>query len=53
MHFSGWIVLFGHIIGIFDGQPTYDPARVGNWYNLGFLLGAGSPLPGTLSGNSS
>ncbi len=49
---TGWIVLGGHIIGIFDGQPVYDPQRAGSWYDLGFLFGAGSPFLGTLGGSS-
>lgn len=44
--FTGWIVVIGHIFGVLEGQPLYDIARQGNWYDAGFLIGAGSPLLG-------
>lgn len=44
--FTGWIVVIGHIFGFFESQPLYDIARQGNWYDAGFLTGAGSPLLG-------
>ncbi len=44
--FTGWIVVLGHIFGFFEGQPLYDSLRTGNWYDAGFLIGAGSPLLG-------
>jgi hypothetical protein len=44
--FTAWIVLIVHIFGGWDGFPFYNAARAGNWYDLGFLLGAGSPLFG-------
>ena len=43
---SAWIVLIVHIFGGWDGFPLYNLARGGNWYDLGFLIGAGSPLLG-------
>lgn len=43
---TAWIVLIVHIFGGFDGTKIYDDARRGNWYDLGFLLGAGSPFLG-------
>ncbi len=46
---TAWIVLLVHIFGAWKEYPFYDVARSGNWYDLGFLLGAGSPLLGALS----
>ena len=45
-----WIMLIGHMIGFFDDDeyPVYDVKRSGDWYNFGFLLGAGSPFFGLL-----
>ena len=45
---TGWLVLIGHVIGVWEGQPVYDGVRTGNWYDFGFLVGAGSPLFGSL-----
>ncbi len=44
--FTGWIVVIGHIFGLFEDQPLYDVVRRGTWYDVGFLLGAGSPFLG-------
>ncbi|MCO5216470.1 MAG: hypothetical protein M9953_04560 [Thermomicrobiales bacterium] len=44
--FTGWIVVIGHIFGFFEDQPLYDVVRRGTWYDIGFLLGAGSPFLG-------
>lgn len=43
---TAWIVLIVHVFGGWDSYAIYDPARQGNWYDLGFLLGAGSPFFG-------
>lgn len=43
---TAWIVLIAHVFGAWEGQPFYDAARQGNWYDVGFLLGAGSPILG-------
>lgn len=43
---TAWIVLLVHVFGGWDGFPLYDVVRSGNWYDCGFLLGAGSPLLG-------
>lgn len=45
---TAWIVLILHVFNTWESQPFYDVARIGNWYNFGFLLGAGSPLLGAL-----
>jgi hypothetical protein len=45
---TAWIVLIVHIFGGWEHQPIYDVARAGNWYDVGFLFGAGSPLLGSL-----
>ena len=46
---TAWIVLIVHIFGGWERFPFYDVSRAGNLYDLGFLLGAGSPLLGVLS----
>jgi hypothetical protein len=45
---TAWIVLIVHAFGGWKGFPFYNVARSGNWYDFGFLLGAGSPLLGSL-----
>ena len=47
---TAWVVLIAHLIGAWGDFPFYDTARASNWYDLGFLLGAGSPLLGILGG---
>src|SRR3982751_4161458 len=43
---TAWIVLVVHIFGGWSEYPIFDTTRNGNWYAFGFLLGAGSPVPG-------
>ncbi len=43
---TAWVVLVVHIFGGWREFPVFDIARNGNWYDFGFLLGAGSPLLG-------
>ena len=43
---TAWIVLLVHVFGGWSDLPLYDAARTGNWYDAGFLVGAGSPLFG-------
>ena len=45
---TAWVVLVVHIFGGWDQYPFYNVGRSGNWYNLGFLIGAGSPFFGLL-----
>ncbi|MGC4108422.1 MAG: hypothetical protein QM753_19035 [Thermomicrobiales bacterium] len=45
---TAWVVLILHIFHAGKDFPFYDVTKAGNWYNLGFLLGAGSPFLGTL-----
>ena len=47
---TAWIVLVVHVFGGWDQFPFYNTARSGNWYDLGFLIGAGSPILGMLRG---
>lgn len=47
---TAWIILIIHVFGRGEGYPFYDALRGDNWYDFGFLLGAGSPLLGMLSG---
>lgn len=49
---TGWFVLIGHIFNVWESQPVYDPARAGEWYDFGFLFGAGSPFFGAFGGSS-
>lgn len=49
---TAWIILIAHVFGALEQYRVYDFARVGNWYDFGFLIGAGSPLLGILSGRS-
>ena len=49
---TAWIVLIVHVFGGWEDFPFYNEARSGNWYDFGFLLGAGSPLLGALRGRS-
>jgi hypothetical protein len=44
--FTAWVVLIVHAVGGWERFPTYNLHRSGNWYDLGFLIGAGSPLLG-------
>ena len=46
---SAWVVLIVHAFGGWDRFPFYNVERSGNWYDFGFLLGAGSPLLGAAS----
>lgn len=43
---TAWVVLIAHAFGAWDGFPFYNVERSGNWYDFGFLLGAGSPFLG-------
>jgi hypothetical protein len=45
---TAWIVLIVHVFGGWKEFPFYNVMRSGNWYDFGFLLGAGSPLFGAL-----
>ena len=49
---TAWVVLIVHVFGGWDGFPVYNLARSGNWYDFGFLAGAGSPLLGVFRGGS-
>jgi hypothetical protein len=49
---TAWIVLILHVFNTWESQPFYDVARSGNWYDFGFLLGAGSPLLGAFGRRS-
>lgn len=48
---TAWIVFVVHVFGGWSEFHVYNAARSGNWYDLGFLVGAGSPLLGLLSGS--
>lgn len=48
---SAWFVLIVHAFGGWERFPVYNIARSGTWYDFGFLVGAGSPIFGALSGS--
>jgi hypothetical protein len=50
---TAWPVLIAHALGQLDQYPLYNIARSGNWYNFGFLIGAGSPFLGLFGRNRS
>ena len=43
---TAWIVLIVHVFGGWREAALYNASIGGNWYDFGFLLGAGSPLLG-------
>jgi hypothetical protein len=45
---TGWFVLIAHVFGAWEQFPFFNAARDGNWYHFGFLIGAGSPILGSL-----
>jgi hypothetical protein len=49
---TAWIVLVVHVFGGWSDYPVFDLARAGNWYDFGFLIGAGSPLFGFANAGS-
>lgn len=50
---TAWIVLIVHVFGGWDQYAVYDALRAGNWYDFGFLVGAGSPVLGTFGRKTS
>jgi hypothetical protein len=46
---TAWIILIAHVFDAWARFPVYNGARGGNWYDVGFLIGAGSPLLGLLN----
>jgi hypothetical protein len=51
--FTAWVILIAHAFGAWERFPFYNLERAGNWYDFGFLLGAGSPFLGIFGGNKS
>ncbi len=49
---TAWIVLIVHVFGGLQGHSIYNSTIGGNWYDFGFLLGAGSPFLGALGTRS-
>ena len=45
---TAWPLLIIHAFGALQHFVVYDVARNTGWYQLGFLLGSGSPLFGLL-----
>ena len=50
---TAWVVFLVHVFGGWERFSVYNVDRTGNWYDFGFLLGAGSPLLGMLRGKGS
>ncbi|HLC23904.1 MAG TPA: hypothetical protein VJL08_05640 [Dehalococcoidia bacterium] len=50
---TAWVVLIVHVFGGWDAHTLYNAVRSGNWYDFGFLVGAGSPLLGLLGARRS
>ncbi len=44
---TGWVIVIAHAFGVLGQYPFFNAARPSNWYNAGFLIGAGSPFLGT------
>ena len=42
---TAWIII-AHVFGGWERFRLYDVNRSGNWYDFGFLVGAGSPILG-------
>jgi len=49
---TAWIVFLVHVFGGWEEFSIYNVARSGNWYDFGFLIGAGSPFLGIFSGRN-
>jgi len=47
---TAWVILVVHVFGGWDKYSIYDVGRRGNWYDFGFLVGAGSPFLGAFGG---
>jgi hypothetical protein len=41
---TAWIIMLAHACGGWREYPLYNRAGRSNWYDLGFLLGAGTVL---------
>jgi hypothetical protein len=50
---TAWLVLIVHAFGGWERFPFYNSERAGQWYDFGFLIGAGSPLLGVFGGSRS
>jgi len=48
---TAWPLLVLHIFDIWNKYPVYNVGRDSGWYQFGFLLGAGSPVAGILTGS--
>ena len=47
---AAWPLLIIHPFGGWERYPVYNVDRDGGWYQFGFLIGAGSPVLGMLTG---
>jgi hypothetical protein len=48
-----WIVFIAHVFNAWESHAVYDAARASNWFDFGFLLGAGSPFLGIFGASKS
>jgi hypothetical protein len=49
---TAWVVLIVHVFGGWQNFPFFDVSKASNWYDFGFLLGAGSPFLGAAGSKS-
>jgi len=45
---TAWPLVVFHALDVWEKYPVYNIGRDGGWYQVGFLLGAGSPVLGLL-----
>ena len=48
---TAWPLLVLHVFDIWEKYPVYNVGRDSGWYQFGYLLGAGSPVAGILTGS--
>jgi hypothetical protein len=49
---TAWFVLIAHAFGAWERFPFYNTERAGQWYDFGFLIGAGVPFGGLFGGST-
>lgn len=49
---TAWPLLIIHVFDAWERYPVYNVSRDGGWYQLGFLIGAGSPFLGMAGGRA-
>jgi hypothetical protein len=41
-----WIVFIAHVFNAWENKHLYDALKNSDWYDFGFLIGAGTPFFG-------